>query len=144
MATEMVNLGIQVDKKQIEYNVTRLVAASIADALGDRNTLIQDAITRILTSYVKKGTGEVCKKDDWTAIPYIEWLAKSVVETAVREEIQKAVRENEDAFRAAVLKELSKPANRQKIAQGFIGAILDRTLSEWKIPISISFQKPSE
>ena len=141
MATEMVNLGIQVDKKQIEDNVTRLVAASIANALGDRNTIVQDAITRILTTYVNKNSGEVCRESDWNKISYIDWLAKQVVEQTVREEINRAVKENDEAFRAAILKELSKPQNRQNLAKSFIDAILRASTAEWKMPISITFEK---
>lgn len=141
--TEKMSFGIDIDKELIEKNVTAMVAHAIADALGDKETLVNNAVAKILQSYVRKD-GTPCASSDWNKIPYIQYLANQCVEDTIREELRKAVEENKDAFRKVISKELSKPKTQNQIGTAFIDALLASATSSWKTPITISFEPPKD
>lgn len=141
--TEKMSFGIDVDKALIEQNVTALVAHAIADALGDKEALVQTAVSKVLSSYVNE-KGDPCKKDDWRSKPFLQYLAERCVVDTVREEIIKAVEENKEEFRTALKKEISKPKMRETMAASFINAILTDAANTWKMPVKVEFQKPQE
>lgn len=136
---EKMSFGIDVDKELIEKNVTALVATAIADALGDKETLVNNAVTKILQSYVKKD-GTPCAPNEWNAIPYVQYIANQCVENTIREELRKAVEENKDAFRKVISKELAKPKTQNQMGAAFIDALLRNSSQDWKTPIAISFE----
>ena len=135
---EKLNFGVAIDKTIIEDNITNLVAASIADALGDKETLVINAVKSIICSYVDRD-GKFCKKDSWNATPYLKYLAEKAVVDAAREAMNKAVEENKSAFIDAIKKEISKKKSIDAIAQSFISAMLGATQSTWKMPVTVSF-----
>ena len=141
--TEKMSFGIDIDKELIEKNVTAMVAHAIADALGDKEKLVNDAVAKILQSYVKKD-GTPCSPNDWNKTPYIQYLANKCVEDTIREELQKAVEENKDAFRDVIRKELTRKKRQNQIGAAFIDAILTSAKSEWRTPITVSFEPPKE
>ena len=141
--TEKMSFGIDVDKALIEKNVTALVAHAIADALGDKEALVQTAVSKVLSSYVNE-KGAPCGKDDWRSKPFLQYLAEQCVVNTVREEIIKAVEENKEEFRTALKKELSKPKMRESVATSFVNAILTKAANTWSIPVTVEFQAPKE
>ena len=141
--TEKMSFGIDVDKELIEKNVTALVAHAIADALGDKEALVNHAVTNILQSYVDRN-GVPCSAGDWNKQPYLQYLAKTCVENTIREEIKNEVENNKETFKEIIKKELSKPKYREQIASSFIGAILENSLTMWKMPVTINFEKPKD
>lgn len=141
--SEKMSFGIDIDKELIEKNVTAMVAHAIADALGDKETLVNNAVAKILQSYVRKD-GTPCASSDWNKIPYIQYLANQCVEDTIREELRKAVEENKDAFRKVISKELSKPKTQNQMGAAFIDALLSNATKAWKTPITISFEPPED
>ena len=141
---EKLTLGLDVDKELIEFNVTNAVAGAIALALGDKETLVNDAIKRILGTYVKKGSGERCKKGEWNSTTYLQYVAEKCVTEAVQAEMTKAIEEHKDAFVDALKKELSKPSVRSNIAANFVSTMLAASKNNWKMPVSVSFELPKD
>lgn len=140
---EKMSFGIDVDKSLIEQNVTALVAHAIADALGDKEALVQTAVSKVLQSYVN-ADGTPCSKDAWRSKPFLQYLAEQCVVNTVREEIIKAVEANKEEFRTALKKELSKPKMRESVATSFVNAILTKAENTWNMPVTVEFQAPKE
>ena len=140
MEKETYDLGISIDKSVIEANVTKLVAGAIADALGDKEKIVQIAVEQVLSSYVDSD-GKPCGKNSYYARPYIQYIAEKTVEDTIRKQIAETIEENKDAFKEAIKKELSKPNVRNKIGSSFIEALLATSKEKWRVPIQIAFEK---
>ena len=54
------------------------------------------------------------------------------------------VDENREAFKVEIKKNIGKRKWKENMAQSFIQMIIDNTKSEWKMPVSISLEKPKE
>ena len=88
---ETLSLGIDIDKSIIEKNITLMVAGAIADALGDKEKLVQMAVEQVLSSYVDS-EGRPCKKDSYYARPYIQYIAEKTVEETIRAQIAETIK----------------------------------------------------
>lgn len=141
--SEKMAIGIDIDKALIEKNVTDLVASAIANALGDKEEIVNMAVTKIITSYVDE-SGAPCSRDKWRAKPYLQHVAEQCVIRTVREQIRAYVDENRAIFAEEVKKQMSQKKFRESMAGSFLNAVLERATSEWKMPISISFEKPKD
>lgn len=140
---EKMAIGIDIDKALIEKNVTNLVASAIANALGDKEEIINKAVTSIISSYVDEH-GAPCSRDKWRSKPYLQYLAEQCVISTVREQIRAYVEENKSLFAEEVKKQMSQKKFKESVAGSFLSAVLERTTSEWKMPISVTLEKPRD
>lgn len=140
---QMLDLGVKIDKDLIEANVTRLVATSIVDALGDTEKLVKDAVTKILNDYVDRD-GKPVPKGNYRAMPWLNYIAEKVVKQTVQSEMERVIRENEDKFKDALKKEMSKPKTREMFAARFVAAMLGAAEDTWKMPVTVEFERPKD
>ena len=84
------------------------------------------------------------RKDSYKAIPFLDYVAQKTVEKTVREAIEEIVSENQEAFKEEIKKQLGKRKWKENVAQAFIQLVLDDAKSEWKMPVSITLEKPKE
>lgn len=140
---DKLNLGVEIDKKLIEDNVTKLVASAIAEALGDKEKLINDAVKSILMSYVNEA-GEPCSASSWHARPYLQHVAESTVKKAVREQIAQSVEEHKDAFANELKRQISTKTFQSSVAASFLKCVLGAAESSWKMPITVSFDSKED
>lgn len=139
MATEKLNMGIEIDKNLIEKNVSDTICAAIASSLGDGEELVRKAVQIIVKRYVDD-SGRECSSSSYNAKPYLKYLAEKTIENTVKKEVAKMVEENKDAFAKAIREELYKPNVRKQLANSIISAILEVTKSTWMMPITIQMQ----
>lgn len=137
--SEKMAIGIDIDKALIEQNVTNLVASAIANALGDKEKIVDMAVSKIITSYVDE-SGAPCSRDKWRAKPYLQYLAEQCVISTVREQIKLYVEENKDQFAEEVKKQLSQKKFKESAAGAFISTILTSASSRYSMPITVSFE----
>ena len=138
---EKLNMGIEIDKELIESNVSNAVCAAIASALGDKEELIGKAVKAVISSYVDS-EGRPCSSGSYRAIPYLKYLAEQSIKESVKSEIAKMVEENKEQFSQAIRAELNKPSVRQQLAAAFLDAVIGTTQQTWKMPITVSFNRP--
>lgn len=143
MNKEKMTASLSIDTQYIEGEVNRIVKAAIVSALGNRDEIIKKAIDNTIDSYVDE-RGNPCKKDSYRAKPYLDYLAEKTVENVVREAMAEVVDENREAFKVEIKKNIGKRKWKENMAQSFIQMIIDNTKSEWKMPVSISLEKPKE
>lgn len=143
MNNEKMTASLSIDTQYIEGEVNRIVKAAIVSALGNRDEIIRKAIDNTIDSYVDE-RGNPCKKDSYRAKPYLDYLAEKTVENVVREAMAEVVDENREAFKVEIKKNIGKRKWKENMAQSFIQMIIDNTKSEWKMPVSISLEKPKE
>jgi uncharacterized membrane-anchored protein YjiN (DUF445 family) len=143
MANNPVSASLSIDAKYIETEVQRIVKAAIVETLGNKDEIIRKAIDSTIDQYVDE-RGEPCKKDSYRARPFLDYVAQKTVEKTVREAIEETVNENKEEFKAEIKKQIGKRKWKEDIAQSFVQLILDDVKSDWKMPVSISLQKPKE
>ena len=136
-------MSLNISDEVIKAAVQEEVHAGIVKALGDPSVIVRDAIKTMTNRYVDE-RGEFVSKDNWRAKPYFDWLAEDIVKTTIKEEIEKYVNENREEFAEEIRKQLKSADFRKSISASFLQAIVKNTESEWKMPISISFEKPKE
>ena len=136
-------MSLNISDEVIKAAVQEEVHAGIVKALGDPSVIVRDAIKTMTNRYVDE-RGEFVSKDNWRAKPYFDWLAEDIVKTTIKEEIEKYVNENREEFAEEIRKQLKSADFRKKISASFLQSIVKCTESNWKMPISISFEKPKE
>lgn len=136
-------MSLNISDEVIKAAVQEEVHAGIVKALGDPSVIVRDAIKTMTNRYVNK-EGKFCDKGSWNAKPYFDWLAEDIVKTTVKEEIEKYVNENREEFGEEIRKQLKSADFRKSIAASFLQSIVKCTESDWKMPISISFEPPKE
>ena len=136
------DLGVTIDQDLITENVTRLVAASIAQALGDKERLVNNAVSNILSQYVDRSDGKPVRRGDYRAVPWLNYIAEKVVCDSVRNQMEQLINDNAEEFKAALKKELSKPKTRELFAERFVTAMLNSAERTWNMPITVQFEEP--
>lgn len=143
MGNEKMTAQLSIDAKYVETEVNRIVKAAIVEALGNRDEIIRKAIDNTIDTYVDD-RGNPCRKDTYRAQPYLNYLAVQTVEKVVREAMQEMVEENREEFKAEIKKAIGKRKWKEDMAQTFIQLVLDDAKSEWKMPVTVSLQKPKD
>lgn len=143
MNKEKMTASFSIDAQYIEGEVNRIVKAAIVSALGNRDEIIKKAIDNTIDSYVDE-RGNPCKKDSYRAKPYLDYLAEKTVENVVREAMAEAVDENREAFKTEIKKAIGKREFKKDMAQSFVQMIIDDAKSAWRMPVTVSIEKPKE
>lgn len=143
MNNEKMTASLSIDTQYIEGEVNRIVKAAIVSALGNRDEIIRKAIDNTIDSYVDE-RGNPCKKDSYRALPYLNYLAEKTVENVVREAMAEVVDENRETFKTEIKKAIGKRKWKNDIAQSFVQMIIDDTKSAWRMPVTVSIEKPKE
>ena len=143
MNNEKMTASLSIDAQYVEQEVNKIVKTAIVSALGNRDEIIRKAIDNTIETYVNE-KGEPCKKDNYRARPYLDYLAVETVEKVVREAMQEIVDENKEDFKNEIKKAIGKRKWKEDIAQAFVQMVLDDAKSEWKMPVSVSLQKLKE
>lgn len=143
MNNSPVNASLSIDAKYIEAEVQKIVKTAIVAALGNRDELIRKAIDSTIDQYVDSD-GNPCKKGNYRAMPFLDYVAKQTVEKVVREAFTEVVEENKEDFKAEIKRQIGKRKWKEDMAQAFIQMILDDAKSEWKMPIRVDFEKPKD
>ena len=143
MNKEKMTASFSIDAQYIEGEVNRIVKAAIVSALGNRDEIIKKAIDNTIDSYVDE-RGNPCKKDSYRAKPYLDYLAEKTVENVVREAMAEAVDENREAFKTEIKKAIGKRGFKNDMAQSFVRMIIDDAKSAWRMPVTVSIEKPKE
>lgn len=143
MNKEKMTASFSIDAQYIEGEVNRIVKAAIVSALGNRDEIIKKAIDNTIDSYVDE-RGNPCKKDSYRAKPYLDYLAEKTVENVVREAMAEAVDENRETFKTEIKKVIGKRKFKNDMAQSFVQMIIDDAKSAWRMPVTVSIEKPKE
>lgn len=143
MGNSPINASLNIDAKYIEAEVQKIVKSAIVSTLGNKDEIIRKAIDTTIDQYVDE-RGEPCRKDSYRAKPFLDYVAQKTVEKTVREAIAEVVEENKEEFKEEIKRQLGKRKWKENVAQAFVQLVLDDAKSEWKMPVSISLEKPKE
>lgn len=137
----IVALDLNLDQEYIKAAVEEVVRAAIVQALGDPASIVKAAVDRTINTKVDK---EGKPSTGWGAVPYLEWLASKTVEKTVREAMNEAVQEQTEALKEEMKEQISSKSFRNDLAGKFIKTVLDSAESNYKMPVSVSFEPPKE
>ena len=140
----LINDGTPVKKGDIAMVVTAKVRSLLQTERLMLNIMQRMSGIATMTNKYVNERGEFVGKDNWREKPYFDWLAEDIVKTTVKEEIEKYVNENREEFAEVIRKQLKSADFIKSITTSFLQAVVKNTESEWKMPISISFEKPKE
>lgn len=136
-------MSLNISDEVIKAAVKEEVQAGIVKALGNPEIIVRDAIHEMTDKYVDD-RGEFVGKNNYRAIPYFDYLAKSTIEQTVKEEIEKYINENREEFAKEIRKQLQHTNFRKNVAASFLKSLSGLAESTWKMPISVSFEKPED
>lgn len=139
--SELMSLNISQDL--IKSAIQEEIKAGIVKALGDPSRIVKDAIALMTDTYVD-ANGNITKRGSYRSKPYFDWLAEETVKKTVREEIEKYVDEHREEFADAIRMELRKKTFKNNMAAEFIKTITEAVHSNYKMPITISFEEPKD
>ena len=140
---KIVEVQTNVSQEFIAGSVQEVVKAAIVNALGNPEELVRRAIGDVLDMPVEKDTGKPSDShSSWCTMPFIDWLVMDAVKNTVKECIAEVIHEDRDSFKEAVLHQLRTKKMKNKIAEAFIAAILGSAEDDWKMPITVQFEKP--
>lgn len=143
MGNGPVNASLSIDAGYIEAEVQKIVKTAIVATLGNRDEIIRKAIDSTIDQYVDE-SGKPCKKDSYRARPFLDYIAQKTVENTVREAIAEVIEENKEEFKEEIKRQLGKRKWKESVAQTFVQLVMDEAKSEWKMPVSITLEKPKE
>jgi ribosomal protein L14 len=136
----IVGLDLSVDQTYIKAVVEDVVAAAIVQALGKPEEIVKAAIGQTINRKVDKRDGTPSTSYD--AVPYLKWLAEKTVEKTVREAMEEAVRKQSHVFKEEILRQISSAKFTDGMVTAFIETVLETADASWRMPISVSFEKP--
>lgn len=143
MGNNPINASLNIDAAYIEAEVQKIVKSAIVSTLGKKDELIRKAIDTTIDQYVDN-EGKPCRKDSYRSMPFLDYVAKKTVEDVVREAVFEIVNENREDFKAEIKRQIGKRKWKEDVAQTFIQMILDDTKNDWKMPVSITLEKPKD
>lgn len=136
-------MSLNISDEVIKAAVKEEVQAGIVKALGNPEIIVRDAIHEMTDKYVND-RGEFVRKDNYRAIPYFDYLAKSTIEQTVKEEIEKYIEENREEFAKEIRKQLQSTNFKENVAASFLKTLSGIAESSWKMPIRVSFVEPED
>ena len=54
------------------------------------------------------------------------------------------VNENRDEFKAEIKRQIGKRKWKENLAETFVALILEEAKTDWKMPVSVTFEKPKD
>lgn len=141
--SNIVGLDLNIDQEYIAESVQKIVKAAIVSALGDRDTIVRKAIDSTIDSYVND-RGEKVDKNNWRAIPYLDWVADQTVKNIVRECMKEYIEENKEEFKKIIKEQISDKKFKENAAVSFIRTMLSAADNIREMPITVSFKTYDE
>lgn len=135
-------LDLKVDEKYIGEIVKNVVQASIAEALGAKDDLVNTAIKTMLTTKVDRN-GKVSNYSSDNKYNLIDYYVHSTVTDVCKEMALEIIQENRDALKAELKKQLSSERSVEAFTKSMIDSTMENLNREWSPSITVQFDKNS-
>ncbi|MDR4318422.1 Uncharacterised protein [Niallia circulans] len=140
--SNIMGLDLKVDEKYIGEIVKNVVQASIAEALGAKDDLVNTAIKTMLTTKVDRN-GKVSNYSSDNKYNLIDYYVHSTVTDVCKEMALEIIQENRDALKAELKKQLSSERSVEAFTKSMIDSTMENLNREWSPSITVQFDKNS-
>lgn len=139
----IMGVNLEIDQEYIKQSVEEIVKAGIVAALGDPASIVKTAIDKTINMKVDRRDGKFTNSS-YGSVPYLSYLAEKTVENTIKKTLEQYVEEHAEEFRQEVYRALSKKEFKRGTAEAFVSTILNNAKSQWKMPISITFEAETD
>ena len=140
MANNIVGLDVNLDKEYLKESVENIVSAAIMQALGEPHSIVKKVVDQTINQKVDSNGNPT----SYSGTPYLQWLASKTVEKTVCEAMKELVEKHSPALKEEILSQVSSKKFQDSIVGAFIDAVLKSAGDGWRMPVSVSFQKPKD
>lgn len=133
-------LDLKIDEKYIGEIVKNVVQASIVEALGVKDELVQTAIKTMLMTKVDKN-GKVSSYSSDNKFNLIDYYVHSTVKELCNEMVVEILNENRDALKSELKKQLSSARSIEAFTKSMIDATVENLESSWRPSLTVQFEK---
>lgn len=139
----ILGVDLKIDQKYIAECVKEVVNASMIEALGNKNDIVEIVVRELLNTKVDKNTGEP-STSSWGTERLLDFELRKQMTEVVRETVKHSIEEKKPLLTEMIKKELSKKSNMEKFVDSFINNTTKVLENNWSTKINIDFERRSE
>jgi len=137
MANEMMSL--QINEDMVKPILEKQIQAAVIANIGNPEKLIEKVVAGALSQKVNR-EGNVDRYSSDNKYDYLEILTTQAIRTAAKEALKQWLADNQELLKAAVIKELNKPARLKTIVGAFADAAEKSFKSDWRFDCGVTFR----
>lgn len=139
----ILGVDLKIDQKYIAECVKEVVNASMIEALGARNDIVETVVKELLDTKVDKRTGEP-STSSWGTERLLDFELRKQMTEVVKETVKQSIEEKKPMLIEMIKKELNKKSNMEKFVDSFINNTTKTLENSWSTKINIDFEKKVE
>lgn len=138
----ILGVDLKIDQKYIAECVKEVVNASMIEALGAKNDIVENVIRELLNTKVDSNGKP--SNSSWGTEKLIDFELRKAICEVVKETIKSSIEEKRELLTEMIKKELNKKANMQKFVDSFINNTTKTLERSWQTKININFEPVEE
>lgn len=138
----ILGVDLKIDQDYISKCVKEVVNASMIEALGAKNDIVENVIRELLNTKVDSDGKPTTSS--WHTEKLIDFELRKQISEVVKETIKSSIEEKRELLTEMIKKELNKKANMQKFVDSFINNTTKTLESSWNTKINIEFEPTKE
>lgn len=142
MSNNILGVDLKIDQEYISNCVKEVVNASMVEALGAKNDIVEIVVRELLNTKVDS-RGDVTTSS-YNSEKLINYELKKQIRDVVIETIKKTIEEKRPILEEMIKKEISKKANLNKFVDSFINNTTKTLENSYSTKINIEFEKEKD
>lgn len=138
----IVGLDLNVDENFISNAVNNAVIAGVAEALSDKDGMINSFVSAVLNQKVDSDGRPSSYSRDKTTL--LEYEVRKILKNEVHESIKEVIEERKSEIKAAIKKAFEDEAGQDNLVASFLESITRSLTSNWSTHVSFEWKKQSD
>lgn len=139
----ILGVDLKIDQNYIAECVKEVVNASMIEALGAKNDIVETIVKELLNTKVNKDTGKP-STSSWGTERLLDFELRKQMTEVVKETVKQSIEEKKPMLTEMIKKELNKKSNMEKFVDSFINNTTKTLENSWSTKINIDFEKKVE
>lgn len=139
----ILDVDLKIDQNYIAECVKEVVNASMIEALGAKNDIVETIVKELLNTKVDKNTGKP-STSSWETERLLDFELRKQMTEVVKETVKQSIEEKKPMLTEMIKKELNKKSNMEKFVDSFINNTTKTLENSWSTKINIDFEKKVE
>lgn len=139
----ILGVDLKIDQNYIAECVKEVVNASMIEALGAKNDIVETIVKELLNTKVDKNTGKP-STSSWKTERLLDFELRKQMTEVVKETVKQSIEEKKPMLTEMIKKELNKKSNMEKFVDSFINNTTKTLENSWSTKINIDFEKKVE
>lgn len=141
--SNLMGLELKIDEKYIAETAKKIIEAGVLSALGNKEELVSQVITSILSTKVNK-EGDVSSYDSENRYTLLDIYVKNAVIETAKEVIREIVDENRTQLKRMFKEQLSSESSLELFVKSFVDNTVSSLEDTWRSRIEFHIDRPSE